>query len=59
MAPANSPAGQLLRGPAIVRKIPGSLRAERCAMALSVPLPCMTTRERQGQDPIIELKLRI
>ena len=48
-----------MRGPAIVRKIHDSLRAERGAMVLSALLPCMTTRERQGQDSIIELKLRI
>lgn len=59
VAPTNSLAGQLLRGPAIVRKIHDSLRAERGAMVLSALLPCMTTRERQGQDSIIELKLRI
>ena len=58
-APTNNPAEQLLREPVIVRKIRGSLRAERSAMVLSALLSCLTTWERQGRDPIIELKMRI
>ena len=59
VAPTNNPAEQLLREPVIVRKIRGSLRAERSAMVLSALLSCLTTWERQGRDPIIELKMRI
>ena len=59
VAPTNNPAEQLLREPVVVRKIRGSLRAERSAMVMCALLSSMTTWERQGLNPIIELKKRI
>lgn len=56
VAPTNNPAEQLLREPVIVRKIRGSLRSERSAAVMCALLSCMTTWERQGLNPIIELK---
>ena len=59
VAPTNNPAEQLLREPVVVRKIRGSLRAERSAMVMCALLSSLTTWERQGLNPIIELKKRI
>ena len=56
VAPTNNPAEQLLREPVIVRKIRGSLRSERSATVMCALLSCMTTWERHGLNPIIELK---
>ena len=56
VAPTNNAAEQLLREPVIVRKIRGSLRADRSALVMCALLSCTTTWARQGLDPLAELK---